>query len=77
MNISRKEGKPMISSKTTLVAALLGAMLFSSVGTAQDLARYRGFFFGMSLEAVAKQINMDPLAVRTTHQRPAVIQTLQ
>ena len=67
----------MISSKTTLVAALLGAMLFSSVGTAQDLARYRGFFFGMSLEAVAKQINMDPLAVRTPHQRPAVIQTLQ
>ena len=66
----------MINSKT-LVASLLCAMLFSSFGTAQDLAKYRDFQFGMSPEAVAKQINMNPPAVRTTHQRPAVIQTLQ
>src|SRR5690242_13826083 len=76
----------MISSRT-LVTSIFCAALFSSLGMAQarhlrslipyDLARYRDFQFGMSLESVAKQINMDAAAAKTIHQRPAVIQTLQ
>jgi hypothetical protein len=60
-----------------LATSILCAALFSSLGAAQDLAKYRDFQFGMSLESVAKQIHMDASAAKTTHQRPAVIQTLQ
>ena len=61
----------------TLATSLLCAALFSSLGTAQDLSKYRDFQFGMSLESVAKQIHMEAAAAKTTHQRPSVIQTLQ
>src|SRR5438132_3938300 len=66
----------MISSRT-FATSLLCAALFSSLGTAQDLSRYREFQFGMSLDSVAKQIHMNASAAKTTHQRPALIQTLQ
>ena len=66
----------MISFRT-LATSVLCAALFASMGGAQDLAKYRDFQFGMSLESVAKQIHMDVAAAKTTHQRPAVIQTLQ
>ena len=66
----------MIRSRTLVTSLLFGA-LFSSLGTAQDLSKYRDFQFGMRLESVAKQIHMDASAAKTTHQRPAVIQTLQ
>ena len=66
----------MISSRT-LATSLLCAALFSSFGTAQDLARYRDFQFGMSVESVAKQTQMNTSTAKTIHQRPAVIQTLQ
>ena len=66
----------MIRSRTLVTALLFGAF-FSSLGTAQDLSKYRDFQFGMRLESVARQIHMDASAAKTTHQRPAVIQTLQ
>src|SRR5881409_1903588 len=66
----------MISPRT-LVTSLLCAALFSSLATAQDLAKYRDFQFGMSLQSLAKQIHIDSSAAKTTHQRPALIQTLQ
>jgi hypothetical protein len=66
----------MISCRM-LATSVLCAALFSSLGAAQDLAKYRDFQFGMSLESVAKQIHMDASAAKTTHQRPAVIQRLQ
>ena len=66
----------MISSRT-FATSLLCAALFSSLGTAQDLSRYRDFQFGMSLESVAKQIHMNASAAKITHHRPAMIQTLQ
>src|SRR5438128_612154 len=66
----------MIRSRTLVTSLLFGA-LFSSLGTAQDLSKYRDFQFGMRLESVARQIHMDASAAKTTHQRPAVIQTLQ
>ena len=61
----------------TLATSLLCAALFSSLGTAQDLSKYRDFQFGMSLESVAKQTHMKASAAKITHQRPAMIQTLQ
>jgi hypothetical protein len=66
----------MISSRT-FVTSLLFSALFSSLGTAQDLSKYRDFQFGMRLESVVQQLHVDASAVKTTHQRPAVIQTLQ
>ena len=66
----------MIRSRT-LVASLLFGAVFSSLGTAQDLSNYRDFQFGMHLESVAEQIHMNASAAKTTHQRPALIQTLQ
>src|SRR5438105_4184012 len=70
------QGEPMISTRT-FATSFLCAALFSSLGTAQDLSKYRDFQFGMSLESVAKQVHMNASAAKTTHQRPAVIQTLQ
>jgi len=66
----------MIRSRT-FATSLLFCALFSSRATAQDLSKYRNFQFGMRLESVAEQINVGVSAARTTHQRPAVIQTLQ
>ena len=66
----------MISSRT-FATSLLCAALFSSLGTAQDLSKYRDFQFGMSLESVAQQTYMKASAAKITHQRPAMIQTLQ
>jgi hypothetical protein len=58
-------------------ASVLCVAFFSSLITAQDLAKYRDFQFGMNIESVAEQIHVGVSAARTTHQRPAVIQTLQ
>ena len=66
----------MISSRT-LATSVLCAVLFSSAGNAQDLAKYRDFQFGMSLESVAKQIHVNASDAKTSYQRPALIQTLQ
>src|SRR5690242_2281327 len=66
----------MISYRMLL--APLCALLFSSVSMAQqDLAKYRDVQFGMSPEAVATQMKINPSAIRTTYQRPAVVQTFQ
>src|SRR5205809_2990194 len=66
----------MIRSRT-LVMSLLFGVVVSSTATAQDLSKYRDFEFGMSLESLAKQIHKEASAAKTTHQRPAMIQTLQ
>ena len=66
----------MINSRT-LATSVLCAALFSPLGAAQDLAKYRDFQFGMSLESVAKQIHVNASEAKTTYQRPALIQTLQ
>ena len=66
----------MISFRTVATSVLCSA-LFASLGGAQNLAKYRDFQFGMNLESVAKQIHMDASAAKITHQRPALIQTLE
>src|SRR2546423_1237765 len=65
----------MIRSRTLASSLLFGALVCSPA-TAQDLSKYRDFQFGMSLESVAKQIHVAVSAAKTTHQRPAVMQTL-
>jgi len=61
----------------TLAAAFLCAALFCSLGAAEDLAKYRDFQFGMTLESVAKQIHVNVSDAKTTSRRPALIQSLQ
>ena len=60
----------------TLATSVVCASLFSSLGAAQDLSRYRDFEFGMSIESVAKLAHMNPSGAKTVHQRPEVIQML-
>jgi hypothetical protein len=66
----------MISLHT--IGMFLMCMLFLAPhGAAQNLARYRDFEFGMSVVSVAKQAQTDPAAVKTIHDLPELIQTLQ
>jgi hypothetical protein len=51
-------------------------LLFSHLLSGSDLSTYRGFQFGMSLNAAVKQSGMDMSEVTTVHQRPARIQEL-
>jgi len=60
----------MIISRTIVV---LGFLISASLIGAQDLSSYRGFQFGMSLDAVAKQTGMDVAEAKTLHQRPSRI----
>jgi hypothetical protein len=66
----------MISLRTAL-ASFLCITFLSLTGMAQDFARYRDFQFGMSVESVAKQIQMKTSDAKTSQQRPATIQTIQ
>ena len=63
-------------SVTTVATSILCAALFSSLGAAQELSRYRDFEFGMSIESVAKLAHTNASVAKTVHQRPQVIQTL-
>src|SRR5207249_5814632 len=72
----RLQEENMVSSVRFLVSVLCFAS-FSSVCLAQDLSKYRDFQFGMTLDSVAKQIQMKTTEVKTIHERPAVIQTLE
>jgi len=51
-------------------------LLFSPLLSGSDLSTYRGFQFGMSLDAAVKQSGMEMSKVTTVHQRPARIQEL-
>jgi hypothetical protein len=60
-----------------LLTLSLFVFMSSSIGMAQDFTRYRDFQFGMSPDAVATQMHINPSEIRTTYRRPAVIQTVQ
>lgn len=51
-------------------------LLFSPLLCGADLSTYRGFQFGMGLNAAVKHSGMDVSEVTTIHQRPARIQEL-
>src|SRR5213594_1082737 len=54
---NRLQGENMVSSLRFLISVLCFAS-FSSVCIAQDINKYRDFQFGMTLDSVAKQIQM-------------------
>jgi hypothetical protein len=60
----------------TITISVLCVAIFSSLGAAQDLSKYRDFEFGMSIESVAKLAAMNPSGAKTVHQRPDLIQKL-
>jgi len=51
-------------------------LVSAPLAQAQDLSRYRGFQFGMSLLAVAKQADKEPSEAKALHARPALIQEM-
>jgi hypothetical protein len=55
---------------------LLLAVVLSPLVSGADLSTYRGFQFGMTLNAAVKHSGMDLSEVTTIHQRPARIQEL-
>jgi len=60
-----------------VVTSIIWALLLAPMIHAQDLSIYRGFQFGMSLPAVAKQADVKASDARVIHQRPALIQELE
>src|SRR5437762_11472991 len=66
-----------MNSSRTILTSVLCVMFFSSLSIAQDLGKYRNFQFGMSIESVATEIHMKASDAKTSHVRPALIQTLQ
>jgi len=65
-----------VISFRTIATSVLCVAIFSSLGTAQDLSKYRDFEFGMSIESVAKIAAINPSGAKTVHQRPELIQKL-
>lgn len=63
-------------SVRSLALSVLCLVLSASSIQAQDLSRYRGFQFGMTLAAVAQQARLTPAVARLLHQRPQLIQEL-
>ena len=57
-----------------LVACLV---LLGPQGSAQDLARYRDFEFGMTVDSVVKRTKSEPSSMKTLYTKPELIQTLQ
>ena len=55
-----------------IICAVLGVPLLC----AGDLSSYRGIQLGANLMAAAQQANINPVQVRTVHQRPDVIQEM-
>jgi len=56
--------------------AILCGILGTSLLCAADFSTYRGFQFGMSLSAAAKQAGMNASEATVVHQRPAVVEQL-
>src|SRR6185437_7489224 len=63
-------------SKLPLLLLLFSPLLFSPQLWGADLSTYRGFQFGMRVEAAVKHSGMEMSEVKTLHQHPARIQEL-
>lgn len=59
-----------------LAFSLQPDLVSAPLAQTQDLSRYRGFQFGMSLLAVAKQADKEPSEAKALHARPALIQEM-
>ena len=77
-NLSKRLSRALVFAfSIAVLSMMLSSTAAGQLGAAQDLAKYRDFQFGMSLESVAKQIHVNASDAKTTYQRPALIQTLQ
>jgi hypothetical protein len=65
-----------VISFRTMAISVLCVAIFSSLGAAQDLSKYRDFEFGMSIDSVAKLAALNPSGATPVHQRPDLIQKL-
>jgi len=66
----------MINTRSFVISISL-VMFSVPLIHAQDLSSYRGFHLEMNLQALAKQVNMQPSGAKVAYQRPAVIQELE
>jgi len=64
----------MLSKLMKCFSAIALSTVILSAG---DLSSYRGFTFGMTLPAVAKQADLKPSEARAVHARPELIQELE
>jgi hypothetical protein len=58
-------------------AALLTMVLSAPQLCAADLSSYRGFSFGVGVEAIARHAGLKPTDAKVIHTRPALIQELE
>jgi hypothetical protein len=71
-----ERGETQMTRVRSINKLALLLLVFSPLLSGADLSRYRGFQFGMSLDAAVKHSGMDMSEVTTVHQRPARIQEL-
>ena len=57
-----------------LVLCLFVLLLMAPLLRGQDLSKYRGFSFGMSLAELSNPVDLRPLQAKLIHKRPALIQ---
>src|SRR5216684_5128608 len=59
-----------------VVFSLVMILFSASLIRGQDLSKYRGFSFGMSLVELSNQVDLKPLQTKLIQKRPSVIQEL-
>jgi hypothetical protein len=70
-------GANMTTAYTTLIAVLTLASIGAQPAAAQEMSRYRQYVLTSSLASVMTISGVRESAVRTTHERPAIIQELE
>jgi len=71
----KSTGTGYTRSRAVAFGILCGGLAMSMLG-ASDFSNYRGFQFGMSVSAAAKQAGMNASEATVLHQQPALIQQL-
>ena len=66
-----------MTSTRVFALSILGVLLSAPLLRAGDLSKYRGFQFGMNVNAIAKQAQLKAADAKVVHQRPALIKELQ
>ena len=65
----------MIGQRFGMFVACL--VFLAPQGSAQNLAQYRDFEFGMTVDSVMKRTKSEPSSMKTLYTKPELIQTLQ
>ena len=67
----------MMTTFRILAASVSWAVIASTLLSAGDLSRYRGFQIGTDVATIAGQARMDPSQAKVIHRRPALIQQFE